>query len=152
MPNKVWDKNYSSIPELPQLHRLRLRLDMSFHLTVTFYNESNYFSMLALKLIHISKRDLGIEASAITAEWRASSPYLSERIRPRIQLLSPWLASQPPAQYPDTSLLTATPKRQYRKTSSMSHTKSQNLNVSHFVLSLSSPNPVKPGVKSRMKM
>ena len=43
---------------------------------------------------------------------------------------------------------------QYRKTSSISRTKFQNLNVScpllHLQLSL--PNPLKPGVKLRMKM
>ena len=42
--------------------------------------------------------------------------------------------------------------RYYRKTSSKNRTKSQNLNVSHFVLQLSLPNPLKPNVKLRMKM
>ena len=40
----------------------------------------------------------------------------------------------------------------YRKTSSISHAKSQSLNVSCILLQLSSLNPVKPGVKLRMKM
>ena len=40
----------------------------------------------------------------------------------------------------------------YRKTSSISRTKSQNLTVSRVVLPLSLPNPLKPGVKSSMKM
>ena len=40
----------------------------------------------------------------------------------------------------------------YRKTSSISRTKSQNLNVSHLILQLSLPNPLKPNVKLRMKM
>ena len=40
----------------------------------------------------------------------------------------------------------------YQKTSSISRTKSQNLNASRLVLQLSLPNPLKPGVKSRMKM
>ena len=40
----------------------------------------------------------------------------------------------------------------YRKISNIRRTKSQNLNVSRFVLQLSSPNPMKPGVKSRMKI
>ena len=40
----------------------------------------------------------------------------------------------------------------YPQTSSIRHTKSQNLNVSHLILQLSLPNPLKPGVKSRMKM
>ena len=40
----------------------------------------------------------------------------------------------------------------YRKTSSISRTKSQNLNVSNLVLQLSLLSPLKPGVKSRMKM
>ena len=38
------------------------------------------------------------------------------------------------------------------KTSSISHTKSQSLNVSCILLQLSSPNSLKPGVKLRMKM
>ena len=42
--------------------------------------------------------------------------------------------------------------RNYRKTSSISRTKSQNLNVSRIPLQLSSLNPLKPGVKLRMKM
>ena len=40
----------------------------------------------------------------------------------------------------------------YRKTSSISRTKFQNLNVSCSLLQLSLPNPLKPGVKLRMKM
>ena len=42
----------------------------------------------------------------------------------------------------------------YRKTSSISHTKSQNLNVSCILLKLSSLNPLKPGpcIKLRIKM
>ena len=42
--------------------------------------------------------------------------------------------------------------RTYRKTSSISRTKPQNLNVSHLVLQLSLPNSLKPNVKLRMKM
>ena len=40
----------------------------------------------------------------------------------------------------------------YHKTSSISRTKSQNLNVSCLLLQWSLPNPLKPGVKLRMKM
>ena len=40
----------------------------------------------------------------------------------------------------------------YRKTSSISRTKPQNLNVSHLLLQLSLPNSLKPNVKLRMKM
>ena len=40
----------------------------------------------------------------------------------------------------------------YCQTSNISHTKSQNLNVSHLIWQLSLPNPLKSGVKSRMKM
>ena len=40
----------------------------------------------------------------------------------------------------------------YRKVSNIRRTKSQNLNDSHLVLKSSLPNPLKPGVKSRMKM
>ena len=40
----------------------------------------------------------------------------------------------------------------YYKISNMRRTKSQNLNDSRLVLPLSLPNPLKPGVKSRMKM
>ena len=40
----------------------------------------------------------------------------------------------------------------YRQTSNVRPTKSQNLNVSRFVLQWSLPNPFKPGVMSRMKM
>ena len=41
---------------------------------------------------------------------------------------------------------------EYCQTSSITHTKSQNSNVSHLDLQLSLANPLKPGVKSRMKM
>ena len=40
----------------------------------------------------------------------------------------------------------------YRKTSSISRTKFQNLNASCILLQLSPLNPLKPGVKLRMKM
>ena len=40
----------------------------------------------------------------------------------------------------------------YRKISNIRRTKSPNLTVSRLVLQLSLPNPMKPGVKSRMKM
>ena len=40
----------------------------------------------------------------------------------------------------------------YCQPSNISSTKFQNLNVYHLVLQLYLPNPLKPGVKSRMKM
>ena len=40
----------------------------------------------------------------------------------------------------------------YRKTSSIIHTKSPNLNVSCILMQMSSLNPLKPCVKLRMKM
>ena len=43
-------------------------------------------------------------------------------------------------------------KSSYRKISNIKRTKSPNLNVSRPVMQLSLPNPMKPGVKSRMKM
>ena len=43
-------------------------------------------------------------------------------------------------------------KDRYRKTPSISSTKFQSLNVSCVLLQLSSLNPLKPGVKLRMKM
>ena len=42
--------------------------------------------------------------------------------------------------------------KQYRQTSNISRIISQNLNVSRPILQLSLPNPLKPGVKSIMKM
>ena len=45
-----------------------------------------------------------------------------------------------------------TPNTYYRQTSVISHTKSQNLNVSHFVVQLSLQDPLKPDVTSIMKM
>ena len=40
----------------------------------------------------------------------------------------------------------------YSQIPNISHTKSYNLNISRLVLQLSFHNPLKPGVKSRMKM
>ena len=45
-----------------------------------------------------------------------------------------------------------TPWHTYRKVSNISGIKFQNLNVSRLVVQLSLPNPMKPVVKSRMKM
>ena len=42
--------------------------------------------------------------------------------------------------------------QQHREISNISGTKSHNLNVSHLVFQFSLLNPLKPGVKSRMKM
>ena len=44
------------------------------------------------------------------------------------------------------------PMIKYHKVSNIRRTKSQNWNDSHIVLKSSLPNPLKPGVKSRMKM
>ena len=40
----------------------------------------------------------------------------------------------------------------YRKVYNIRRTKSQNFNVSRLIMYLSLPDPLKPGVKSRMKM
>ena len=40
----------------------------------------------------------------------------------------------------------------YGKISNIRRTKSPNLDVSRLIVQSSSPNPMKPGVKSRMKM
>ena len=40
---------------------------------------------------------------------------------------------------------------EYRQTLNIKRTKSKHLNVSRFVSNLSLPNPLTPGVKSRMK-
>ena len=40
----------------------------------------------------------------------------------------------------------------YREVSNIRRTKSQNVNVSRLIFYLSLPNPLKPGVKSRMKV
>ena len=50
------------------------------------------------------------------------------------------------------SYSTDTSNCNYRKISNIRRTKSQNLNDSHLVLKSSLPNPLKPCVKSRMKM
>ena len=44
------------------------------------------------------------------------------------------------------------PRSNYRQTSNISHLKSFNLHASRLVLKLSFPNPLKPGVKSRIKI
>ena len=40
----------------------------------------------------------------------------------------------------------------YYQISNIKHTKSKNWNVSHLILQLSLPNPLKPGAKSIIKM
>ena len=54
---------------------------------------------------------------------------------------------QPPQGYTEM-----TKYMMYRKVSTIRRTKSQNLNDSPLVLRSSLSNPLKPGVKSRMKM
>ena len=53
---------------------------------------------------------------------------------------------------PDGAIDFILEKNTYSKISNISHTQSPNINVSHLVLQLSVPNPLKPGVKLRMKM
>ena len=57
-----------------------------------------------------------------------------------------WTKQNPPCEYMWSTIYMNC------KTSSISRTKSQNLNVSCIPLQLSSLNPLKPGVKLRMKM
>ena len=59
--------------------------------------------------------------------------------------LPPLLGKNPCCENPLVKLI-------YHKTSNMRHTKSQNFTVSPFFLQLPLHNPLKPGVKSRMKM
>ena len=63
----------------------------------------------------------------------------SNAIANALELLQPWT----------TPLIYG---KVYRQISNISHTKSQTLHVSHLVLQLSLPNPLKPGIKSKMKM
>ena len=49
-------------------------------------------------------------------------------------------------------IFTGSELHKYRKISNINRTKSQHLDVSLLVLQLYLPNPLKPGVKSRMKM
>ena len=42
--------------------------------------------------------------------------------------------------------------KHYRKISNIRRTQNQNLNDSRLIMQLPLPNPLKPGVKSRMKM
>ena len=49
-------------------------------------------------------------------------------------------------------LVTSGDVHDYRKISNIRRTKSLNFNVSRLVLQLTLPNPMKPGIKSRMKM
>ena len=65
-----------------------------------------------------------------------------------IEVESQQLTTFPGRDYTGTSH----PLIAYRKTSSISRTKSQSLNVFCIIVHLLSLNPLKPGVKLRMKM
>ena len=52
-------RNYLSIPKLQRLHRWSLGMDKQFH--PTLYSGCNFLSMLGIKLIHVSKRNQGIQ-------------------------------------------------------------------------------------------
>ena len=68
-------------------------------------------------------------------------------------LFEPMLTNSYMTQYGANEVIdTDTKYKEIRKTSSISRTKSPNLNVSCLALQLSLPNPLKPGVKLRMKM
>ena len=54
--------------------------------------------------------------------------------------------------YQITHIILAYVKHDYRQVSNIRRTKSQHLKDSRTVLRLSLPNPLKPDVKSRMKM
>ena len=63
MPSKERDENYSSIPKHQRCNRCSLGMDKWFH--HTFYNGCNYWPIMGLKLIHVSKR-----APAMAARWQ----------------------------------------------------------------------------------
>ena len=79
-------------------------------------------------------RWLQLQPSCDFPQWRAGHNYSSSM---------PWLLAWPIYQHP---------WKENRKTSSISRTKSQNLNVCFILLQLSSLNQLKPCVKLRMKM
>ena len=95
--------------------------------------------------IHLAKADLGWawDSKIVTIATRDFWEQNDFRLHPRPQNV---------CQSTETGQITAFCNISYRKTSSISRTKSQNLNVSCIPLQLSSLNPLKPGVKLRMKM
>ena len=78
-------------------------------------------------------------------------------MKPLSHILNNWLFVSTSLQLSQMYMRTCVPEAgikgwDYRKTSGINRTKSQNLNVSCILLQLSSLNPLKPGVKLRMKM
>ena len=63
-------------------------------------------------------------------------------------MVIPYISMTPATIFP----VTASSRCDYRQVSNISRTKSQHLKDSRTVLRLSLPNPLKPDVKSRMKM
>ena len=115
--------NYLSIPKLQHCNRWGLGMDKLFHRTL--YDGCNYLSMLGLKLIHVSKR----------GPWSFQVGLITY-----------------PCPWTKTGLPLLVSKRRCREISNIRRTKSQTVNDSHLVLKSSFANPLKPSVKSKMKM
>ena len=80
---------------------------------------------------------------------RSNNPALSHQYVLEWQC---WWWVHPRLTFPFTLHHVSAIMREYRKTSCISCTKFQNLNVSCLLLKWALPNPLKPGVKLRMKM
>ena len=98
----------------------------------------NKFKRLWLTFLEASadkQSHLGLNGVRLLSGWAASGP---------VQLLSDGLYMGKCWKYKQYNI--------YRKISNIRRTKSTNLNATRLVLQLSLPSPMKPGVKSRMKM
>ena len=93
----------------------------------------------------------------LTYEWQrlfSISLYTDVNLCKQLRFIAAKVNATEPLSIPTRRIVPSgiKPGDTYRKTSNIRHTKYQNLNASRPVLQLSLPNPLKPGVKSRMKM
>ena len=118
---------------------------------LTLYNGFNHFSMLGLNLMHVCKR--GPMSLEIFTTWRGDSKKDNQMVTYHFRKKTcKWSKEFSLNIIAVWSLPSYASWSAYCQTSYISGTKSQNLNVSCLVLQLSLTNPLKPGVKLRMKM
>ena len=149
MPQRQGLSQYKEV--VPMLKVRRFRDSLIFNMENPIYGKDNLYiekdpGRLSRSILHNIPRGF----SRKKVNYKIDISYKLS------QLVVDWEAEQPRKEFPweilTMSFTIMSSNITYRKTSCISRTKSQNLNVSCIPLQLSSLNLLKPRIKLRMKM
>ena len=145
-----WPTNFHAVWYIIYSHYIAVRYNTILHPAqrLRMWNFSQALNSRKTPIPRPNGRVIGVFRELFEEKWpRDIGSALYSKSACSLCFVAPWVggvlaAGQPYIQHNEN----------YRKIFNITRTKSPNLNVSRLVLQLSLPNPMKPDVKSRMKM